>query len=324
MKRCATFFESLDPRNDQGMTPTGILVVLLLLQLVVAAAIWYDATSRRLEWGVGYSYVTTLPLIGYFFVPVYLSRRDAEPQYDRPEMDVQQPDAGVAWRLELPDPWGLPRRFALTIVAVWRRYWLYGIVVLTSALFAAALALDARVNQAALAVCGAHWLFILGGANGYRDAAFTLDIDDGTLTHEYVSGFILEGSETKVSVDVDKIDRVRVVPVGSHAVVRLGYEDWLKMNGPLAVAIHRTRTQELLDHLRGAGIRIETGGPRVAAIRLFGALGVLAVSPVVVTAQTGELGGDLLLVFLLVLIAWVLKQVVSTVRRVVTTDTESG
>jgi len=324
MRRCVTFFYSLDQRADQGMTPTGLLLVLLLLQVVVAAAIWYDATSRRLEWGVGYSYVTTLPLIGYFFVPVYLSRRNTEPQYDRPEMDVQQPDTGMAWRLELPDPWGMPRRFALTIIAVWRRYWLYGILVLTLALFVTAVTVDARVNQAALAVCGAHWLFIWGGANGYRDAAFSLDVDDGTLTHEYVSGFILEGSETEVSVNVEKIDRVKMVPVGSHAVVRLGYEDWLKMNGPLAVVIHRTRTQELLDHFDRAGIRTEISGPRVAAVRLFGALGVLAVSPVVVTAQTGEIGGDLLLIFLLVLIAWVLKQVVSTVRRVVTTGTGAG
>ena len=290
---------------ESSMTLSGLLVAALLLQVLLAFGIWYDASRRRLEWGFGYFYGTMLPLVGYMFVPVYLSRRDEEPQYDQPDLAVEQPASGTAWEVKLPDPFGLPRRFAYVIVALWRRYWLYGILVATSLLFAAALAIDARANSAALSLCAAHWLFIWGTANGYRDAVVTIDIEDGTLTQRHVSGFIWEGSETETTVELAEIERVKAVPCGQHAMVRLGYEDWVKANGPLAVPVHRSRTQEVLALLESEDVQTETVGSRVAAIRLFGTVATLGMIPVAVTAVTGEFGSDLMFLFLLGVVAWI-------------------
>lgn len=51
------------------------LIIVLVLQVVLATLVWYDARRRSIEHAFGYWYGIMVPLAGYLVFVVYLGRR---------------------------------------------------------------------------------------------------------------------------------------------------------------------------------------------------------------------------------------------------------
>jgi hypothetical protein len=287
----------------------ALVALVVLLQVALAAYVFYDAHRRQLANAIQYVYGVTVPLVGFVVFRAYLDRRDEEQTRDPGEVRVEQPDTGLAWRVRVPDPVGLPLRFGYAMVGLWRRFWLIAVVGVPTVLFAAALTIDPRINAGALSVCGVLWVIVWGLANSYRDGTVRIDREDGTLVSEYVSGFIWRGSKTEETVNLADIARVRAIPCGRRSVLRLAYHDPRTTMGPAALVVDRSREQAVLDTIESAGGETRQAGYWRAGARVAGTLVSIGVLPVVVTVATGELGGDLLLFFLLGLVAWLLVQI---------------
>ena len=230
-------------------------------------------------------------------------------------MTVEQPDAGLAWSIQIPDPFGLPRRLAYAIVAFGPWYWLFAVVLAPAALFASAVTVDSRGNVALLGLVGAHWLIVWGIGSGYRDAVVTVDLEAASLTHSCVRGVIRKGAVSEQNIDLGALAEVRTIPAGRQTIVRLDYDGWY-WTGPLAVVIPSSRVPELVDAFETADVSVRTASQRQTLARLLVTVAVLVVLPIVSTAMTGTVGGNVLVFFLVVLSVWVIVQVVGGVRRV--------
>lgn len=300
------------------MTPLAILAVALVGQLFCSALLLYDAHRRQLSRWVVYWCGSLTPVVGYIFFPIYLSRRSELPQYETPEMTVTQPSSGLAWAIRLPDPMGLPRRLAYTSVGLWTRYWRYVVVLAPIGLFALALGVDLRVLDAALSWVAAQWLLLWSLAVYYRDAVVSIDRDEGTVTHEYVSGVILEGDDAEMTVELSEIVCVKALPVGRHAIFRFRYDTWSKA-APHAVPVEQSHLPEALDAFECAGVDTRTVPREYAVLRVFGTVFALGVLPCLVVLGTGELGGDLLVILFFAFFVWAMVQAISGIRSVFAT-----
>lgn len=296
------------------------LIVLLLIQALLAAIVWYDARRQSLDNAFAYWYGSMIPVVGYLVMVVYLGRREEEPRSTRTTPAVDPPAEGIAWRIELPDPLGLPRRIAIAILGLWWRFWLLLVVALPITLVAGAVLIHPRLNIAALSLVGAIWLFLFVAASQVRDAVFTIDRGDGKLRQEYAGGVLFSGDSHELAVDSDSIARVRAVPAGRYTVCRLAYEQPLFSTGPPAVVVEEGQTDDVLTAFEQADITTETAGASISPVWVTTTVMTLAVLPVVSTWTTGEVGGNTLFFFGVLAVGWLVAQVVSGIRR---SDTDS-
>lgn len=271
------------------MSWPAILFGVAVLQIVLATLVWYDARRRSLEHGFKYWYGVMIPVAGFLVCVAYLHRRDQEPQRERTTPTVDQPDAGMAWRVRLPDPHGLPRRLYLALFALWRRILLFS-VVLSAGLLVGALLVHPAVNAGVLELSGVLWVVIFSVAYSYRDAVYTVDTADGTLRTEYTGGLVGSGDSKESVVEFQSLDCVRAVPVGRHTVCRLAYDQPLFTLGPSAVIVPREQTEDVLDTFEQAGVDTQSVGRRGSLVWLATALVPVGLLPVVGTLATGEVG----------------------------------
>ena len=302
------------------MSWAPLLIVVLLAQFVLATLVWYDAHQRSLEHGFRYWYGIMVPLAGLLVFVAYLIRRDEEPRRERTRPAVDQPEVGVAGRVQLPDPFGLPRRLVLAIFALWRRFWRFSLVA-SIGLFAGALVVDPVLNAWVLELSGFLLLMVFWAASTVRDVAFAVDLEEGELRQEYAGGLVLSGRTQERVVQLQSIDRVRAVPVGRHSVCRLAYERPFFssefVSGPLAVIVESEQTADVLDAFDRAGVDTDVAGRRGALGWLATALVPIGLLPVAGTLATGTVGVRTLGLFVVLVVAWLLLQAVTRIRHFV-------
>jgi len=296
------------------MSWPAILSAVFVLQIALATFVWYDARRHSLERGSVYWCGTLVPLGGFLVFVIYVAQRDEEPRRERTSPAVDQPELGVAWRVQLPDPLGLPRRLSLAIFALWRRLLLFSVVVSMS-LFAGALLLHPRINVGVLELSGVLLVVMFGIASSYRDVVFTVDLDDDELRQEHTGGIIFTGYNQEHVADLQSLDRLRAVPVGQHSVCRLAYEQPLFSLGPPAVVVHRQQTEEVLNAFERADVDTDIAGRYGSIGWLATALVPIGLLPTVGTLATGEAAGRALGLFVVLVVAWLVMQAVAGIRR---------
>lgn len=298
------------------MSLLTLLSAVFGLQLVLAAFVWYDTRRRSLEYGAVYWCGTMAPLAGVLVCAAYVAHRDEEPRRERASPTVSQPELGVTWRVQLPDPLGLPRRFSLALFALWRRLLLFS-VVLSIGLVAGALLVHPTFNVGVLELSGFLLVMTFVISAGYRDVAFTVDRDDDELRQEYTGGIVFTGHTQEHVVDLQSLERVRAVPVDQYSVCRLAYEQPLFSVGPPAVVVHEQQTEDVLDVFEQAGVDTEIAGRYGSLVWLVTALVPIGVLPVVGTVATVEPAGRALGLFVVFVVAWLIKQAVAGICRLV-------
>lgn len=296
------------------MSWPAILSTVFVLQIVLAALVWYDTRRRSLERGFMYWYGTMIPLAGFLVFGTYVSRRGEEPRRARTSPAVDHPEQGVTWRVQLPDPFGLPRRLGLALFALWRRFLLTS-VVLSASLFAGAVWIHPSINVWVLELSGVLLLVTFGIASSYRDVVFTVDVEEGELRQEHTGGIIAAGYNQEHVVDLRSLERVREVPVGQHSVCRLAYERPLFSLGPPAVVVLGQQTEDVLDAFERAGVDTDNADRLGAMVWLATALVPIGLLPVTGSLVTGEAAGRALALFVVIVVAWLVMQAVAGIRR---------
>jgi len=232
-----------------------------LLQFVLGIVAYVDANRRELDYPVAYFYGISIPLVGFFVLAAYLSRREELPTRDLAPPTVTETAGDAVWTIENRGLRRLPRRLAYAIQdgqTLWR-------VAVTGPpiLLVLAALVDARIAIALSGFCCLFWLTYLGTANAFTDTTIRLDRADGTIEVTWRGGdHPLSPSGSEQEIDLAGVQRVELRRVGAQPLAILRYETRFSVS-PRSILVPRDQLAILRGMLSSHDIpirdRIEEG-----------------------------------------------------------------